>query len=196
MISLQRLAIEISRNPVTATRVTSGPSVSALASLNVQQQPQNQAAGDAILNLNSSRTLENYHTSMGSASTPTRSVQNLLPNGSDGSNASPLVPLCDLTDVAGIRPLGSASTLSSISSKASSKHQRAGIPSASNEPISPTSNSIALAGCAAGNCQALGPQTPSPTHSSPTMLRDIQNLNIPSSSSSSSDSGVSVHYLS
>lgn len=59
---MQRLAIEISRNAMAATRVPSGAtlcgSTSNVTSMIIQQQ--SQAAGDALLNTNSTRSTETY----------------------------------------------------------------------------------------------------------------------------------------
>ncbi|XP_012275066.1 uncharacterized protein LOC105696857 isoform X2 [Orussus abietinus] len=187
----ERLAIEISRNAVTATRVSNGagmcnPSSGNIPSLNIQQQ-QSLGGGDPTLGCNSARSVDTYPTVNAS---PTRSTQNLLSsgnssgNGNIAANAGQLSPLCELGDLADIRPIGSSSTLSSVSSKTNVKHQRAS-DNASAELPSPVSHSINDG--SSGDRQILNVFSPSPSPLSPTMLNQ-QPLNV-SSSSNSSDSG-------
>lgn len=70
----QRLAIEISRNAMAATRATSGTTICG-ATVNVspsstqQQQQQQQDVGDSITNSNTIRTIDAYPTTNG---TPVR----------------------------------------------------------------------------------------------------------------------------
>lgn len=60
-VSSQRLAIEISRNAITATRVPSGATLCGPTSsvTPLAMQP-SQGAGDPLLNSNSSRSIETY----------------------------------------------------------------------------------------------------------------------------------------
>ncbi|XP_043281811.1 uncharacterized protein [Venturia canescens] len=203
----ERLAIEISRNAITTPRVTSGPSAINLASLNLQQQQQqNQVAGEPLINISTTQALDNFHPNLPNSSTPTRSVQNILMNNADSPAVCSLLSSqpCEIPDIGGARPpLGSVSTtISSVSSKSNTngsisspktvkqqQQQRMGCTSASEPTSTNDCTGITAAG---GDCRILNGETPSPTHhSSPTMLRDLQSLHIPSSSSSSSSSGSS-----
>ncbi|XP_043253981.1 E3 ubiquitin-protein ligase TRIM37-like [Colletes gigas] len=178
----ERLAIEMSRNAMTATRVSSGAtlcgSTSNVTSLVMQQQ--SQAAGDPLLISNSTRSMETYPNG-----TSTRSVQNVLPSGNNNATMSgdQLMPMCELGELSNIRPLGSSSTLSSISSKTSLKQHRV-------KPESPNLHSTNDG--LPGDCQTTGAHSPSPSFSSPTVLNQ-QPLNLLSSSSSSDSGELSEH---
>ncbi|XP_020707775.2 uncharacterized protein LOC105685580 isoform X2 [Athalia rosae] len=161
----ERLAIEISRNAVTATRAGSGaavcgPSAGTMGSPSAQHQPL--GAGDPLLSPNcvQLRMLDPYPPVN---ITPTRSIQNLLPsgigvgnanrNGTVANNTAQLLPLCDLGDLSGIRPLGSASTITSVSSKTSIKQPRASSLNAA-AGASPSAGHSRVDG-SSGDCQVL-----------------------------------------
>ena len=183
----ERLAIEISRNAITATRVPSGATLCGpTSSVTPLAMQQSQGAGDPLLNSNSSRSIETYPNG-----TSTRSVQNMLPGGSNGGAISgdQLMPMCDLGELSNMRPLGSSSTLSSISSKTSLKQHRVNNLSVV-EPESP--NLHGTNDGSAGDCQATSAHSPCPSYSSPTVLNQ-QPLNLLSSSSSSDSGELSEH---
>nr|XP_031849605.1 E3 ubiquitin-protein ligase TRIM37-like isoform X3 [Nomia melanderi] len=176
----ERLAIEISRNAMAA-RVSSGATLCGQTS-NVTplvMQQQSQAAGDPLLNSNSSRSVETYQN--GSSA---RSLQNVLSGGSNSGvmAGDQLMPMCQLGNVSNIRPLGSSSTLSSISSKTSLKQHR-------GKPESPNLHNT---NDSSGECQTNSAHSPSPSYSSPTVLNQ-QPLNLLSSSSSSDSGELSEH---
>ncbi|XP_043512448.1 E3 ubiquitin-protein ligase TRIM37-like isoform X2 [Frieseomelitta varia] len=183
----ERLAIEISRNAMAATRVPSGAtlcgSTSNVTSMIMQQQ--SQAAGDALLNTNSTRSAETYQNG-----TSTRSVQNVLLGGTNGGVLSDqLMPMCELGEPSNMRPLGSSSTLSSISSKTSLKQHRINnlsVVEAEPPSIHSTNDS------SVGDCPAISTHSPPPSYSSPTVLNQ-QQLNLLSSSSSSDSGELSEH---
>ncbi|XP_078045247.1 uncharacterized protein LOC144474358 [Augochlora pura] len=160
----ERLTIEISRNAMAATRVSSGTlcgPTSYVTSLVMQQQ--SPAAGDPLSNSNTPRSIEPYQNG-----TATRSLQNVLSSGNNSSTMAgdQLMPMCQPGNVSNIRPPGSSSTLSSISSKASLKQPR-------GKPESPNLHGT--------------PPSPSPSFSSPTVVNEEIFTFL--SSSSSSDSG-------
>ncbi|XP_046744959.1 E3 ubiquitin-protein ligase TRIM37-like isoform X2 [Diprion similis] len=194
----ERLAIEISRNAVTATRASSGatacdPSAESIGTSSTQQ-PQLPGAGDPILSPNCVQ-LRIFDPFSPVNITSTRSIQNMVPSGSlsgtgngsriASSSTAQLLPMCELRDLKNIRLLGSVSTLSSLSSKASIKQQRAG--STNTATRSPRHGGPCQSDGPAGDCQALVTHSPVPSHSSPTMPN--QQPSTLSSSSSSSDSG-------
>ncbi|XP_015510377.1 uncharacterized protein LOC107217383 isoform X2 [Neodiprion lecontei] len=194
----ERLAIEISRNAVTATRASSGaticdPSAESIGTSSTQQQ-QVPGAGDPLLSPNCVQ-LRIFDPFSPVNITSTRSIQNIVPNGSltgTGSESrilpsstAQLLPMRELRDVKNIRLLGSVSTLSSPSSKTSMKQQRAGSINAATR--SPRNGGSCQTDGPAGDCQALVSHSPVPSRSSPTMLN--QQPSTLSSSSSSSDSG-------
>ncbi|XP_076232623.1 uncharacterized protein LOC143178072 isoform X3 [Calliopsis andreniformis] len=178
----ERLAIEISRNAMAATRVPSGTTLCEPTS-NVTPLTiiQSQAAGDPSLNSTSTRSNETYPNG-----TSARSLQNVLPNGGTSGTISrdQLMSKCELGELSNIRPLGSSSTLSSISSKTSLKQHRMN----NLNVIEPESSNLHSTNDGpAGDCHATGAHSPSPSFSSPTVLNQ-QPLN-PLSNSSSSESG-------
>ncbi|XP_054008559.1 E3 ubiquitin-protein ligase TRIM37-like isoform X3 [Hylaeus anthracinus] len=179
----ERLAIEMSRSAMAATRVPSGATLcgptSNVTPLVMQQQ--SQAAGDPLHSSNSTRSIETYP----NVTSTSRSVQNVLPGGNNNSGMSgdQLMPMCELVELSDIRPLGSSSTLSSISSKTSLKQHRV-------KPESP--NLHGTNDGSSGDCQTTGAHSPSPSYSSPTVLNQ-QPLPLLLSSSSSDSGELSEH---
>ena len=180
----ERLAIEISRNAMAATRVPSGATLCGSASniVPVMIQQQSQAAGDPIVNSNSTRSTETYPN--GSS---TRSVQNAVPGGSNNSSLTgdQLMPMCELVDLSDICPLGSTSTLSSVSSKTSLKQRRMNFLNVV-EAESPNVHNANDVG-SSGDCPATDVHSPPLSYPSPTVLNQQPSNRL--SSSSSSDSG-------
>ncbi|KAF7414472.1 hypothetical protein HZH68_002961 [Vespula germanica] len=179
----ERLAIEISRNALTATRATNG-NITPTSTANILplvQQKQSQSAGDSTLNCNSDLTIDTYSTGNIIMS---QSVQNTSPNGviNEITSEDHLIPLTELEDLKNIHPPVSSSTLSSVYSKASMKQS-----CSSNINIVETESCIPHTTGTVGNIQPTETNSSLPSYSSPTILNQ-QPLNI-SSSSSSSDSG-------
>ncbi|XP_035717788.1 E3 ubiquitin-protein ligase TRIM37-like isoform X2 [Vespa mandarinia] len=181
----ERLAMEISRNAVTATKVTNGniTLTSTASILPLVQQKQSQGAGDSTLNCNSDLTIDTYSTGNIIMSQP---VQNTSPNGviNEITSEDHLIPLTELGNLKNIHLPVSSSTLSSVYSKASVKQN-----SSSNINIVETESHIphTTNDGSVGNIQPTETNSSLPSYSSPTILNQ-QPLNI-SSSSSSSDSG-------
>nr|XP_033326823.1 E3 ubiquitin-protein ligase TRIM37-like isoform X1 [Megalopta genalis] len=187
----ERLAIEISRNAMTATRVSSGTlcgPTSNVTSLVMQQQ--SQAAGDPLLNSNTSRSIEPYQNGTSTSLACNRSLQNVLSSGGNNSSTmagDQLMPMCQLGNVSNIRPPGSSSTLSSISSKASLKQHR-------GKPESP--NLHGTNDGSSGDGQNNGVHSPSPSYSPPRegfKVLNQQPLTLLCSSSSSDSGEFSEH---
>ncbi|XP_033185079.1 uncharacterized protein LOC117154301 isoform X2 [Bombus vancouverensis nearcticus] len=183
----ERLAIEISRNAMAATRVPSGATLCGSTSnvTSIMMQQQSQAVGDPLLNSNSTRSAETYQNG-----TSTRSVQNVLPGGGNsGILSDQLLPLCELGEPSNMRALGSSSTLSSISSKTSLKQHRINNLSVveAEPPGMHSTNDSSV-----GDCPATSTHSPPPSYSSPTVLNQ-QQLNLLSSSSSSDSGELSEH---
>ncbi|CAK9823289.1 E3 ubiquitin-protein ligase TRIM37 [Anthophora retusa] len=185
----ERLAIEISRNAMAATRVPSGAtlcgSTSNVMPMVVQQQPQ--ATTDPLLKSNSARSIETYQ----NATSTSRSMQNVLSGGSNSAvlSGDQLMPMCEIGELANMRPLGSSSTLSSISSKTSLKQHRVNnlsVVEAESNNLHNTNDGPS------GDCPAMSTHSPSPSYSSPTVLNQ-QPLNLLSSSSSSDSGELSEH---
>ncbi|XP_076387093.1 uncharacterized protein LOC100879152 isoform X4 [Megachile rotundata] len=185
----ERLAIEISRNAMAATRVPSGATLCGSASniAPVMMQQQSQAAGDPLVNTNTTRSVETYP----NGTCTSRSVQNVLPGGSNNNAlvGDQLMPMCEIGELSNMRPLGSTSTLSSISSKTSLKQHRINNLSVV-EAESPNLHSTNDG--SSGDCPATDAHSPSPSYSSPTVLNQ-QPLNLLSSSSSSDSGELSEH---
>ncbi|XP_034182064.1 uncharacterized protein LOC117605172 isoform X2 [Osmia lignaria lignaria] len=181
----ERLAIEISRNAMAATRVPSGATLCGSASniVPVMIQQQSQAAGDPIVNSNSTRSTETYP----NGSSTSRSVQNAVPGGSNNSSLTgdQLMPMCELVDLSDICPLGSTSTLSSVSSKTSLKQRRMNFLNVV-EAESPNVHNANDVG-SSGDCPATDVHSPPLSYPSPTVLNQQPSNRL--SSSSSSDSG-------
>ncbi|XP_047344875.1 uncharacterized protein LOC124947157 isoform X2 [Vespa velutina] len=181
----ERLAMEISRNAVTATKVTNGniTLTSTASILPLVQQKQSQGAGDSTLNCNSDLTIDTYSTGNIIMS---QSVQNTSPNGviNEITSEDHLIPLTELGNLKNIHLPVSSSTLSLVYSKASVKQN-----SSSNINIVETESHIphTTNDGSVGNIQPTETNSSLPSYSSPTILNQ-QPLNI-SSSSSSSDSG-------
>ncbi|KAG7209064.1 hypothetical protein KM043_015221 [Ampulex compressa] len=186
----ERLAIEISRNAIAATRVSSGSTLCAptatITPLVIQQQAQSISV--PVHGTSSSRTIDAYPT--GNIATA-RSAQNTVPSvsGASAMSGDQLMSMCDLGDLSNIRPLGSSSTLSSISSKKSVKqHGGNNLNIAEAEtPILHGANDSLV-----GECQTNATHSPSPSYSSPTVLNQ-QPPNLLSSSSSSDSGELSEH---
>lgn len=184
----ERLAIEISRNAMAATRVPSGATLCGSTSnvTSIMMQQQSQAVGDPLLNSNSTRSAETYQNSTSTS----RSVQNVLPGGGNsGILSDQLLPLCELGEPSNMRALGSSSTLSSISSKTSLKQHRINNLSVveAEPPGMHSTNDSSV-----GDCPATSTHSPPPSYSSPTVLNQ-QQLNLLSSSSSSDSGELSEH---
>ncbi|XP_029037170.1 E3 ubiquitin-protein ligase TRIM37-like isoform X4 [Osmia bicornis bicornis] len=181
----ERLAIEISRNAMAATRVPSGATLCGSASniVPVMIQQQSQAAGDPIVNSNSTRSTETYP----NGSSTSRSVQNAVPGGSNNSSLTgdQLMPMCELVDLSNMCPLGSTSTLSSVSSKTSLKQRRMNFLNVV-EAESPNVHNANDVG-SSGDCPATDVHSPPLSYPSPTVLNQQPSNRL--SSSSSSDSG-------
>ncbi|XP_060812021.1 E3 ubiquitin-protein ligase TRIM37-like isoform X1 [Bombus pascuorum] len=184
----ERLAIEISRNAMAATRVPSGATLCGSTSnvTSIMMQQQSQAVGDPLLNSNSTRSAETYQ----NGTSTSRSVQNVLPGGGNsGILSDQLLPLCELGEPSNMRALGSSSTLSSISSKTSLKQHRINNLSVveAEPPGMHNTNDSSV-----GDCPATSTHSPPPSYSSPTVLNQ-QQLNLLSSSSSSDSGELSEH---
>ncbi|XP_033302692.1 E3 ubiquitin-protein ligase TRIM37-like isoform X3 [Bombus bifarius] len=184
----ERLAIEISRNAMAATRVPSGATLCGSTSnvTSIMMQQQSQAVGDPLLNSNSTRSAETYQ----NGTSTSRSVQNVLPGGGNsGILSDQLLPLCELGEPSNMRALGSSSTLSSISSKTSLKQHRINNLSVveAEPPGMHSTNDSSV-----GDCPATSTHSPPPSYSSPTVLNQ-QQLNLLSSSSSSDSGELSEH---
>ncbi|XP_017752334.1 PREDICTED: uncharacterized protein LOC108545305 isoform X2 [Eufriesea mexicana] len=184
----ERLAIEISRNAMAATRVSSGATLCG-STTNVSpmmMQQQSQVAGEPLLNSNSIRSTDTYQNG-----TSTRSVQNVLPGGGNSGvlSGDQLMSMCELGEPSNMRPLGSSSTLSSISSKTSLKQHR--INNLSVVEAEPPNMHSTNDG-SVGDCPATNTHSPPPSYSSPTVLNQ-QPLNLLSSSSSSDSGELSEH---
>ncbi|KAK2583315.1 hypothetical protein KPH14_009317 [Odynerus spinipes] len=181
----ERLAIEISRNAMTATRVTSETttSIPTTSTVPLVHQQQSQGAGDSIMNCNSDSTIDIY--SSGNIAT-TQSAQNTLPNGiiNEATSEDHLIPLTELGNLTNIQPHGSSPTLSPVCSKISTKQNRPNnINIVETESfISRSTNDVPV-----DDLQSIETNASLPSYSSPTLLNQ-QPLNL-SSSSSSSDSG-------
>ncbi|XP_018350094.1 PREDICTED: uncharacterized protein LOC108753202 [Trachymyrmex septentrionalis] len=124
----ERLAIEISRNAMAATRATSGSNGTICAAtvntspICMQQQQQQQDTGEPMINSNT-RTIDVYSTTNG---TPVRSILNTLPNNNGNSTvpSDQLMPMCELSELSSMHTLSSTTTLSS---KTSLKTHRANL---------------------------------------------------------------------
>ncbi|XP_033214708.1 uncharacterized protein LOC117171462 isoform X2 [Belonocnema kinseyi] len=178
----ERLAIEISRNTVSATRVQSGsalcgPSGGNVGPLSLQQQ-HSQASGEPIFTSSPTKNVDYSIVN----NTPSRSVQNILSgvNPSGTGNLNQMLSLCEPGNLLNIRPIASNSTLSSISSKNSGKQS---VNCSVDSPLPAGQNNSG----SAGDSQLNGIRSPSPSHSSPSVHNQQAHNN--SSSSSSSESG-------
>ncbi|XP_018394310.1 PREDICTED: uncharacterized protein LOC108773090 [Cyphomyrmex costatus] len=119
----ERLAIEISRNAMAATRATSGTNGTmstatvntSSVSMQQQQQQQQQDAGEPMTNSNTTRTIDAYPTMNG---TPVRSIPSTLPNNNGNSTipSDQLMPMCELSELSNMHTLSSTSTLLSKTS--------------------------------------------------------------------------------
>lgn len=165
----ERLAIEISRNTVTATRASIGSALGSPSSAgNVISLTQQTGSGDLTFASGLMRNVDFL--------TPSRSMQNILGNVNPSGVLieNQILSLCEPSNL-NIHPIGSATTLSSASSKTSAK-----------QSINCSADSPSVAGKnndrSAGDSQATGMRTPSPSHSP-----SIHNQNNASSSSSSSE---------
>ncbi|KAI4477316.1 hypothetical protein M0804_012906 [Polistes exclamans] len=180
----ERLAIEISRNTVTATRANNGITTptSAANILPSIQQKQPQGSGDSNLNCNSGLTIDTYST----GNTISQSIPNTSPNAviNETMPEDQLISLTELGDLKNIHPPVSSSTLSSVYSKPNAKQNcSSNINIIENESRIPhTANDVSV-----GDIQPTETNSSLPSYTSPTTLNQ-QPLNI-SSSSSSSDSG-------
>ncbi|EFN83733.1 uncharacterized protein LOC105183913 isoform X1 [Harpegnathos saltator] len=156
----ERLAIEISRNAVAATRATSGNtmcgSTANTSPLSIQQQQD-----DVTSCSNVTRTIDTYATASGMS----RSIPSMLP-GNSGTTlpGDQLTPMYELGEISGIHPLGSTLTLSS---KASLKSHRANnLNVVEVESPSRRANDVSL-----GECQVTGIHPiSSSSYSSPSVL--------------------------
>lgn len=177
----ERLAIEISRNAMTATRATSGTTICG-ATINaspLSTQQQQQDAGDPMTNSNTTRTIDAYPTTNG---TPVGSIPSTLPsnNGNSTLASDQLMPMCELGELTGLHSLSSTSTLSSKTLKTHRTNSNLNI--IETESTSPRrANDMSL-----GECQGTGMHLASSSspYSSPNVLAQ-QPLNLLSNNSAS-----------
>ncbi|XP_051167987.1 E3 ubiquitin-protein ligase TRIM37-like [Leptopilina boulardi] len=174
----ERLAIEISRNTVTATRASSGPALNSPSSGGnvISLTQQTQGSGDLTFASGLMRNVD--------FSTPTRSVQNILGNVNQTGVLieNQLLSLCEPGNL-NIRPIGSTTTLSSVSSKTSAKQT---INCSTDSPTDVEKNNDR----SAGDSQIAGIRSPLTSHS-PSIHN--QQINVSSSSSSSEYEEISEH---
>ncbi|XP_070150409.1 uro-adherence factor A isoform X2 [Polyergus mexicanus] len=195
----ERLAIEISRNAITATRATSGTtmcgSTANMSSLSVQQQQQQQQnAGDSKTNSNIIRTIDTYPTANG---TPIRSIPSTFSNNNNSNTIIPsdqLLPMCKLNELSSMHLLDSTtSTLSKMSLKTHRASNNLNIIEAESSPSPRRANDVSL-----GECQAVKTCltfSSSPYSSPGDILTGQQPLNL-SFNNSTSDPLLSVSTLS
>ncbi|XP_012540959.2 uncharacterized protein LOC105839299 [Monomorium pharaonis] len=184
----ERLAIEISRNAMTATRATSGTTV-CRATVNVsplpaqQQQQQQQDVSDPMINSSTTRTIDAYPTTNG---TPVRSIPSTLLNG-NSTTSDQLMPMCELGELTGMHVLSSTSTLPLKTHRTNSNLN---VIEDESTPSPCRANDISL-----GECQNAGLHLASSSspYSSPNMLSQPLNL---LSGNSASDPLLSVSALS
>ncbi|XP_012225328.1 serine-rich adhesin for platelets-like isoform X2 [Linepithema humile] len=180
----ERLAIEISRNAVAATRVTNGtPMCGSTGNASLQQD------ASETVNSNATRTIDMCPTANGPS---TRLISSALSGNSATMPGDQLMPMCELGEISGIHSLSSASTLSSKTSlKAHRASNNLNVVEADNTSSPRRANNISL-----GECQAAGIHlNPSSSpYSSPSIFGQ-QPLNL-LSKNSASDPLLSVSALS
>ncbi|EFN67872.1 Tripartite motif-containing protein 37 [Camponotus floridanus] len=147
----ERLAIEISRNAITATRANGTTIISSTAntsSLSVQQQQQQQQdVGDSTNNSNVIRTIDTYPTTNG---TPIRSIPNTLPSNNSNTiiPSDQLLPMCELNELSGMHLLDSTtSTLSKTLLKTHRASNNLNIIETESNPSSRRVNDTSLGEC-------------------------------------------------
>lgn len=182
----ERLAIEISRNTMSATAVPCETATSVPTTSTMQQQ-QSQGTGDSVLNRNSD-LVDGY--SSGNIIT-SQSIQHTPPNGTINEVTSEhhLIPLAELGDLTNIQPPGSSSTLSSACSTINMKQNRS-----NNINIVETESLIShnINDGPVDDVEPIETNPSLPSYSSPTIL-NLQLTNLPSSSSSSDSEELSEH---
>ncbi|XP_016844823.1 uncharacterized protein LOC100121202 isoform X1 [Nasonia vitripennis] len=184
----ERLTMEISRNAGT-TNTCSPTLENANLSSNDQQQQQepSQAAGES-LSVCSPRSLDSY--SLNTAS-PTRTLPNVLPNShpSTPNRVWKMMPLSNLDELPNLRALASASAMPSTSSKANIK-QCLNINNPTNNPQTSVTHNVNEERTKENRNVEI--HSPQPSELSPAGLSS-QQLNAPSSSSSSESGELSDH---
>ncbi|XP_032687906.1 uncharacterized protein LOC116852037 isoform X2 [Odontomachus brunneus] len=149
----ERLALEISRNAVAATRASG-------STANASPLSKQQVSDDVTSSSNTTRTIDTYATSSG---TSTRSTPTMLPGNSINSSDH-LISMYDLGEISNIRSLGSTTTLPSKTSLKSHRANNLNIVEVEGTPR--RTNDVSL-----GECQAAGIHpVPSSPYSSPSVL--------------------------
>ncbi|XP_011863279.1 PREDICTED: E3 ubiquitin-protein ligase TRIM37-like [Vollenhovia emeryi] len=174
----ERLAIEISRNAMAATRATSGTAVcGATVNASPLSPQQQQDVGDAMTSSNT-RTIDAYPTTNG---TPVRSIPTTLPSNIGNSTipGDQLLSMCDLGELSSMHTLGSTSTLSSKTLKTHRANSNLNIIEAESSSSPRRVNDMAL-----GERQAVGIHLASSPYSSPNVLSQ-KPLNLLSNNSAS-----------
>ncbi|XP_011702182.1 PREDICTED: uncharacterized protein LOC105458510 [Wasmannia auropunctata] len=183
----ERLAIEISRNAMAATRATNGTSgticgatVNASSLSTQQQQQQQQDVGDSMTNSNTTRTIDTYPTSNG---TPVRSIPSTLPsNGNSTIPSDQLMPMCELSELTGMHTLSSTSILSSKTPlKAHRPNSNLNVIETEGTSSPRRANDMSLRDCQAAGIHLASSSSP---YSSPNVLGH-QSLNLLSNNSAS-----------
>ncbi|XP_029665454.1 uncharacterized protein LOC115236876 isoform X1 [Formica exsecta] len=179
----ERLAIEISRNAITATRATSGTtmcgSTANTSSLSVQQQQQQQQqnAGDSTTNSNVIRTIDTYPTANG---TPIRSIPSTFSSNNNSNTIIPsdqLLSMCELNELSSMHLLDSTtSTLLKTSLKTHRASNNLNIIEAESSPSPRRANDVSLGECLAAKTRLTFSSSP---YSSPgDVLTGQQPLNL------------------
>ncbi|KYN29017.1 E3 ubiquitin-protein ligase TRIM37, partial [Trachymyrmex cornetzi] len=180
----ERLAIEISRNAIAATKATCGTDgTMCAATVNTSptsiQQQQQQDTGEPMINSNTTRTIDAYSTTNG---TPVRSILSTLPNNNGNSTipSDQLMPMCELSELSSMHTLSSTTTLSS---KTSLKMHRANLNviEAENTSSPRRANNTSPEECQATGIHLVSSSSP---YSSPNVLGH-QPLNLLSNNSTS-----------
>ncbi|KAL6429542.1 hypothetical protein ACFW04_007472 [Cataglyphis niger] len=191
----ERLAIEISRNAITATRATSGTTICGstanTSSLSVQQQ---QDAEDSKINSNVIQTIDTYSTAN---ATSLRSIPSTLSNNKNSNTITPsdqLLPICELNELSSMHFLDSTtSTLSKTSLKTHRASNNLNIIEAESNLSPRRANDVLLGECQAAKIRL---SFSSSSYSSPgDVLANQQPLNL-SFNNSTSDPLLSVSTLS
>ncbi|KAG5322098.1 TRI37 ligase, partial [Acromyrmex heyeri] len=182
----QRLAIEISRNAMAATRATSGTNGTICAvtvntsPISMQQQQQQQDTGEPMINSNTTRTIDAYSTTNG---TPVRSILSTLPNNNGNSTvpSDQLMPMCELSELSSMHTLSSTTTLSSKTSLKTTHRANLNVIEAENTSPPRRANDTSPEECQATGIHLVSSSSP---YSSPNVLGH-QPLNLLSNNSAS-----------
>ncbi|XP_071560509.1 uncharacterized protein [Temnothorax nylanderi] len=185
----ERLAIEISRNAMAATRATSGTTMCG-ATVNAsplsmqQQQQQQQDVGEPMTNSSTTRTIDAYPTTNG---TPVRSIPSTLPSSNGNSTIyvldDELISMPNLGEriPSGTHTLGS--TLSKTPLKTHRANSNLNIIEAENTSSPRRANDMSFGDCQATGIHLVNLSSSSP-YSSPNVLSQ-QPLNLLSKNSAS-----------